>query len=273
MLLYVGVFSAAYIRCATMEKAVNGFRATGIFPFNPDVYSDDDFAPSLATEQPLCTPTEPSSAPNKSSSTAAETSAPMEPSSAPAETSSVLNEPSSASAEPSLPPIEPSSALTETSSVLNEPSCRVSVTEISPLPKVMHVGPRKRKAQKAEILTSSPFKRQLEEVKQKKLELEQARSRRLEKKNQKEKFERKSVKETKQKPTKKPANNRMNTKTKKSADTVTDRPNEQYFCLYCHELFVDPPTEDWIQCNVCKKWAHESCAPADGPDFCCDFCA
>ena len=242
MFLYEGIFGADYVRCATMEKAVNRFRATGIFPYNPDVYSDDDFAPSLATEQPLCTPTEPSSAPNKSS-TVAETSAPM----------------------------EPSSAQTETS-VLNKPSGRVSVTEISPLPKLMHVGPRKRKAQKAEVLTASPFKRQLEEVKQKKLEIEQARSRRLEKKNQKEKSERKSVTE-KRKPAKKPANNRRNTVTKKSADTVTDKSNEQYFCLYCHELFVDPPTEDWIQCNVCKKWAHESCAPADGPDFCCDFCA
>ena len=85
-----------------------------------------------------------------------------------------LDEPSCASAEPSLLPIEPSSALTKTPSVLNELSCRVSVTKISPLPKVMHVGPRKRKAQKAEVLTASPFTRQLEEVKQKKLEREQA---------------------------------------------------------------------------------------------------
>ena len=28
----------------------------------------------------------------------------------------------------------------------------------------------------------------------------------------------------------------------KSAATVADRPTEQYFCLYCHELFVHPPT-------------------------------
>ena len=62
----------------------------------------------------------------------------------------------------------------------------------------------------------------------------------------------------------------------KSAATVADRPTEQYFCLYCHELFVHPPTVkriDWIQCNVCQKWAHESRSPVDGPNFCCDFCA
>jgi len=115
---YAGIFGAAYIRCATMEKAVNGFRTTGISPFNPDVYSDDDFAPSLATEQPLCAPIEPSSVPVEPSS------APVEPSSAPTDPSSALTEPSSAPTKPS--------------------SHRVTVTDISPLPKVNHVGPRKR---------------------------------------------------------------------------------------------------------------------------------
>jgi len=28
---------------------------------------------------------------------------------------------------------------------------------------------------------------------------------------------------------------------------------EQYFCSYCHELYTDHPTEDWIQCCVCKN--------------------
>lgn len=50
-----GIFAPAYTRCATMEKAGRGFSTTGIHPFNPNVFSDDDFAPSLTTELTLNT--------------------------------------------------------------------------------------------------------------------------------------------------------------------------------------------------------------------------
>ena len=33
-----------------MDKGVQGFSCTGLFPFNPDVFGDEDFAPSLTTE-------------------------------------------------------------------------------------------------------------------------------------------------------------------------------------------------------------------------------
>ena len=32
----------AYLRAATLETAVNGFRKTGIFPYNPDVFREVD---------------------------------------------------------------------------------------------------------------------------------------------------------------------------------------------------------------------------------------
>jgi len=228
--MHVGIFGAAYIRCATMDKAVNGFRSTGIFPFNPDVYSDDDYAPSLTTEQP-CPPTKPLSAPT-----------------------TVLNEPS------------------ELSRVLSVQH-RVSISDISPLPRVNHVGARKRRAQKAKVLTSSPFKRQLEEVKQKKLELEQTRSKRREKKALKEQTSKKPAKAQQQNLKKSTRKKKTKTSTNeyKKCSAASDN-SEQCFCLYCHELYTDPPIEDWIQCCVCKKWCHESCAPVDSPDFVCDFC-
>jgi DDE superfamily endonuclease/helix-turn-helix, Psq domain len=47
------VFGSAYIRAATPEVAISGFRATGIFPLNRDVFSDSDFAPSDVTDQPM----------------------------------------------------------------------------------------------------------------------------------------------------------------------------------------------------------------------------
>jgi len=35
-----------------MEKAVSGFKSTGIWPVNPDVFTDSDFLPSMVTEEP-----------------------------------------------------------------------------------------------------------------------------------------------------------------------------------------------------------------------------
>lgn len=198
---------------------------------------------------------------------------PTEPLSAP---TAVLTELSSAPTEP------PSGLSSAPTTVLNEPSelsrvlsvqHRVSISDISPLPRVNHVGARKRRAQKAKVLTSSPFKRQLEEVKQKKLELEQTRSKRREKKALKEQTSKKPAKAQQQNLKKSTRKKKTKTSTNeyKKCSAASDN-SEQYFCLYCHELYTDPPIEDWIQCCVCKKWCHESCAPVDSPDFVCDFC-
>ena len=53
------LFAGAYVRTASMNKAVSGFASTGIWPFNPDVFSDDDFAPCSITDeaQPVSTST------------------------------------------------------------------------------------------------------------------------------------------------------------------------------------------------------------------------
>lgn len=47
-----GLFQVAYNRAATVEKAVTGFRVTGIWPFNDDIFSDEDFAAAEVTEEP-----------------------------------------------------------------------------------------------------------------------------------------------------------------------------------------------------------------------------
>jgi len=54
------VFAPSYQRVANIEKAVNGFKCSGIFPFNPAVFVDENFAPSSVTEMPNPnTPTKP----------------------------------------------------------------------------------------------------------------------------------------------------------------------------------------------------------------------
>ncbi|XP_055630392.1 uncharacterized protein LOC129771092 [Toxorhynchites rutilus septentrionalis] len=41
----------AFIKAATTETAENGFEKTGIWPFDRNIFSDDDFAPATVTDQ------------------------------------------------------------------------------------------------------------------------------------------------------------------------------------------------------------------------------
>lgn len=43
----------AFARAFTIENIVSSFRATGIYPFNPDIFTDDVFLPSIVTDIPL----------------------------------------------------------------------------------------------------------------------------------------------------------------------------------------------------------------------------
>ena len=46
-----GLFKTAYLKAATMDKGINGFEVSGIYPLNPNKLTDADFAPSLLTEE------------------------------------------------------------------------------------------------------------------------------------------------------------------------------------------------------------------------------
>ena len=53
------LFRNAFSRVATVQKAVNGFKKTGISPFNRDVFSEHLFAPSETTEKSATNSLEP----------------------------------------------------------------------------------------------------------------------------------------------------------------------------------------------------------------------
>ena len=45
------LFTAAYNKAATMQNAVSGFKKCGINPFRPDIFTEEDFLPSMLTDR------------------------------------------------------------------------------------------------------------------------------------------------------------------------------------------------------------------------------
>jgi len=48
----VALFGAAFLQAANVQKAVNGFNAAGIWPFNPDRISPERYVAAEVTEEP-----------------------------------------------------------------------------------------------------------------------------------------------------------------------------------------------------------------------------
>lgn len=44
------IFSRVWSKCMTHDNIVNGFRATGLYPYNPDAIPEEAYAPSVLTE-------------------------------------------------------------------------------------------------------------------------------------------------------------------------------------------------------------------------------
>jgi hypothetical protein len=46
-----------------------------------------------------------------------------------------------------------------------------------------------------------------------------------------------------------------------------------FACILCDEAYMEPPEEDWIQCDACQLWCHEACADISDPSkYVCDNC-
>lgn len=111
------------------------------------------------------------------------------------------------------------------------------ILNIKPFPKSQTKRCTKRKRKKSEIISSSPYKTQLEAA-------------------------------SKQKAEPKPK------KTKKSLK-APNKCNKEKVYTYpgCQEIYKEPIKEDWIECSVCQEWWHEKCTGYLGFGvFKCDVC-
>ena len=148
-----------------------------------------------------------------------------------------------------------------------------SIHEISPIPKCQKQRTKKWKPQAAAVLTSSPFKKQLMERKTPpqhttKEKTASAVSRCRPTKQAAPQSKKKTGKKVtcrgqKEKPRKLP----LPREPKKRKNNGGQ--SRQFYCIYCSELFVEPPDEDWMQCVTCKEWYHKECG--NDTDI-CDLC-
>eukprot|EP00794_Sanderia_malayensis_P018367 gene18367-20214_t len=115
-----------------------------------------------------------------------------------------------------------------------DPELEFSFEKILPVPKIVAKQGKKR-SEESQIITSSPYKKSLQEAEKK--------------------SKQKQVKGGKRKPTasKKGAKKQEKGKQKKKASS-------DYKCLVCDGGWLESlPGEDWIQCTKCSVWYHENC--------------
>lgn len=241
------LLSTAYFKAATVGNAVNGFKECGIEPYDPLVFNEHDFAAAKTTDHVPFTDNVESE--NATAHAAAPKGQSTEtPDESPEEHEAEQNE-------------EPGPSRNATS--VKPKPCQ-SIFDLKPLPKE-RPSVRKRKSQCASVITSTPMKEMLSQKEAQKVEQERLKQQRQEARDAKKLVVTKKLKFDSCKKTKKHELPTPMTSAQTSEESIVK-------CPVCDEIYVDPPSEDWIECYKCHTWWHEDCSNFEGGKFVCDFC-
>lgn len=277
------LFGEAYLRAATPTTAINGFRKCGICPYNPDVFTDADFAASEVTDQPLMQNSQ-----QKVLDESAEISTEIESKRSSSSTLMFPNSPRfpqpCSSSMNTFPNCPPSPQPTSSCSGGTRSAFLVSPKDINPIPKSTHIRVQKRKRGRATILTDSPYKNELQKERDTKEEAEKQKLKRQDQKRLKQTCKNvfqsqieteasTSKKKTKSlKKSKKLATNNHSS-SDESGDPESDTDDAE--CLFCGDTYLRSRTgEGWVRCIQCLQWAHDQCAGVEenDEDYACDNC-
>lgn len=283
------LYGNAFIKAATMETAINGFKKTGAWPVNRGVFNEHDFAPAETTERPnpstIPTAMDAATTPSTSATTPP-TSVTTTPTSVPAVTTISTSLPTSpipttsvSSATSTFTSVSIATPTTPTSGTAVITSTCPTPEDIMPIPSCSNLPVRKkpRKHGKTAILTDSPYKEELlsemaikKEKEDKKLERAKKRLLNMEcsEKNGKinrEKKQQKNKKTTGAEKKKKPKQMSIAKNLKRKHSNSSSSEDSDAECIYCGYLYSQS-TEGWIQCWKCSKWAHCSCAGEEDED-------
>lgn len=158
------LFHAAYSKVATIQICEKSFACTGLYPYNPDVFTEHDFAPAEVTNKPnIEAAPEMGSTESNNNQDATTTD---EEDNLPLSTFASKNRQNVAENSGYKSPT-PTTSLDATSLDAPGPSS-VTPKMILPFPSAKHEQTRKRKSKKSEILSSTPYKDQLLEEQAKK---------------------------------------------------------------------------------------------------------
>lgn len=189
------LFGKAYIKAGTIGNAVKSFAKCGIEPFDPDVFSDADFAPASVSERRHVTAEEVSSDDEPLINIKNKLMNKAEMSSDSASTSSLQKLSSIVGLQNDEENkrehvVQEDLAVAGPSGLQNlKPSQQIKFVEIRPLPKINRPALKtNRKKQKASILTSTPNKEYLEEKEREKNAKTEAKKRKCEEKAQRNVF-------------------------------------------------------------------------------------
>ena len=132
---------------STIDKGVKGFKSSGIYPYNPDVFGDEDYAPATVIEQPF------EVVHGHASCVDAHVSA---------ETPPKKRKTKSTHKNQTAAVCQSTECQTPHRDIHTSGDTHVSVLDISPLPHAKSSGVSKRKAESSAVITSFPYKVWLE---------------------------------------------------------------------------------------------------------------
>lgn len=256
-----GIVRDAFPLAPTPTNIQSGFRVSGIFPFNREIFTDDEFLTSAVTDRPYSPPVvdnvQDTQTQNNNGLQEADNSLQGEFVPEPRYDREVTP-PQSKIRCVSTDELPGTSGVTK----------HFSPSDIRPLPKAgsRQLTNKGRKCRKACILTDTPNKDELAAEEEKRA----AKLRQSALKAKKNSFGNANKKKPENANKKKPKNKKQAKKMEQQAQSSSDE--ENVLCLICCEPYSNSlPGETWIKCTRCAQWAHEQCADND-TFFICQNC-